>query len=162
MSNYELVHWGTKGMRWGVRRYQNRDGTLTNAGKKRYNKELEKLREEARTIKNKKATEAKIDRLNTLKNKIDNEKNKNTNEPNQESTKRSVRDMSDEELKSIVTRLQFEQRYRELNPKQVSAGKKFATDMLNKAVIPAIQEVSKNAIKSMLESAVNASTKDKK
>lgn len=36
MSNYELYHWGIKGMKWGVRRYQNKDGTLTNAGKKRY------------------------------------------------------------------------------------------------------------------------------
>lgn len=35
---YELVleHHGVKGMRWGVRRYQNKDGTLTPAGKYRY------------------------------------------------------------------------------------------------------------------------------
>ena len=33
--NYELYHHGVKGMRWGVRRYQNKDGTLTSAGKKR-------------------------------------------------------------------------------------------------------------------------------
>ena len=32
----ELLHYGIKGMKWGVRRYQNKDGTLTNAGKKRY------------------------------------------------------------------------------------------------------------------------------
>ena len=31
----ELYHWGIKGMKWGVRRYQNKDGTLTAAGKKR-------------------------------------------------------------------------------------------------------------------------------
>ena len=30
----ELYHHGIKGMKWGVRRYQNKDGTLTNAGKK--------------------------------------------------------------------------------------------------------------------------------
>ena len=32
----ELYHYGVKGMRWGVRRYQNQNGSLTNAGKKRY------------------------------------------------------------------------------------------------------------------------------
>ena len=32
----ELYHHGIRGMKWGVRRYQNKDGSLTNAGKKRY------------------------------------------------------------------------------------------------------------------------------
>lgn len=31
-----LEHHGIRGMKWGVRRYQNEDGTLTNAGKSRY------------------------------------------------------------------------------------------------------------------------------
>ena len=31
----ELYHWGIKGMRWGIRRYQNKDGSLTDLGKKR-------------------------------------------------------------------------------------------------------------------------------
>ena len=31
-----LAHHGIKGMRWGVRRFRNDDGTLTEAGKKRY------------------------------------------------------------------------------------------------------------------------------
>lgn len=35
MDNY-LEHHGIIGMKWGVRRYQNMDGTLTNAGRKRY------------------------------------------------------------------------------------------------------------------------------
>ena len=38
-----LVHYGIEGQKWGVRRYQNPDGTLTEAGKKRYRKEFNTL-----------------------------------------------------------------------------------------------------------------------
>lgn len=38
MSN-ELSHHGIKGQKWGIRRFQNNDGTLTSAGKERYSKE---------------------------------------------------------------------------------------------------------------------------
>lgn len=45
MENYGyelvLIHSGTKGMKWGVRRYQNKDGSLTELGKKRYYKEAD-------------------------------------------------------------------------------------------------------------------------
>ena len=40
MENRVLIHYGTKGMKWGVRRYQNKDGSLTPAGKKRYDKDI--------------------------------------------------------------------------------------------------------------------------
>ena len=36
ISQNELYHHGIKGMKWGVRRFQNEDGSLTSAGKKRY------------------------------------------------------------------------------------------------------------------------------
>lgn len=42
-SDASLSHHGIKGMRWGVRRYQSKDGSLTNAGKKRYYAESDKV-----------------------------------------------------------------------------------------------------------------------
>lgn len=36
MTHRELCHYGVKGMKWGVRRYQNKDGSLTREGRKRY------------------------------------------------------------------------------------------------------------------------------
>ena len=54
MENLCLAHHGVKGMRWGVRRYQNYDGSYTQAGLKRYKNSLYEYNRQ-------------VDRVNNLK-----------------------------------------------------------------------------------------------
>ena len=70
MDQNELMHYGVLGMRWGVRRYQNKDGTLTTAGKKRLSKDKDKAEKKERkvTLKNRRSLsdvdlKKKIERL---------------------------------------------------------------------------------------------------
>lgn len=160
----ELMHWGIKGMKWGVRRYQNKDGSLTPAGKKRYDKEMAKLKEEEKIAKNKLRTQAKLNKLDEKRKEIEALKRgkpiaKSTNKP----SKPSVKDMSDEELRQTVNRLLMEQQYAKLNPQQVSAGQKFVKKVMNDVVAPAATEVGKNVLKDAMTKAVkNASEASKK
>ena len=41
-DSYYLEHHGIKGQKWGVRRFQNKDGSLTTAGRKRYNVDIDR------------------------------------------------------------------------------------------------------------------------
>ena len=160
----ELMHWGIKGMKWGVRRYQNKDGSLTPAGKKRYDKEMAKLKEEEKIAKNKLRTQAKLNKLDEKRKEVEALKRgkpivKKTKQP----SKPSVKDMSDEELRQTVNRLLMEQQYAKLNPQQVSAGQKFVKKVMNDVVAPAATEVGKNVLKDAMTKAVkNASEASKK
>lgn len=68
MSEY-ISHFGIKGMRWGIRRYQNKDGSLTQEGKRRYSKsedaeEVERIRKKKISEMSNKELETAVRRMN--------------------------------------------------------------------------------------------------
>lgn len=69
MQKDHLYHSGIKGMRWGIRRFQNEDGSLTEEGKARYGKRSEKRpKPESATWKSKDArylSDAELNRRNS-------------------------------------------------------------------------------------------------
>jgi hypothetical protein len=166
MENNTLTHYGIKGQKWGFRRYQNRDGTLTAAGKKRYAQEMEKLKQEERVLKNKQRTQAQLDKLEAKRRSIEDQKKalsgktenrKSTDHPDTNAKKR-IGDMSDAELNALVNRMRnekaYKELYRELNQKQVSTGKRFVRAFINgpgkNIIAPAVNEVGKQAVKDAL------------
>lgn len=46
----ELYHYGIQGQKWGVRRFQNPDGSLTEAGKKRIQKDINKINKKQKLV----------------------------------------------------------------------------------------------------------------
>lgn len=72
---------------------------------------------------------------------------------------KSVKDMSDQELRDRINRLEMERRYKDLNPEQVTAGKKFVDTMLKNVIAPAAEDVAKQLAKSYMTDAVNKAFK---
>ena len=99
MERNEIYHYGIKGMRCGVRRFQNKDGSYTAKGKKRYAGKGEQEHDDY-----KKAHSSK-----------------------------SVKTMSDAELRSRLNRLQMEQQYSKLSGTDVSRGKAFVSKSMKVA-----------------------------
>lgn len=159
----ELYHWGIRGMKWGVRRFQRKDGSLTKAGAKRYAEENKKLKEKEKAIKSQERTKAKIDKLNAKKAELEarEEALKHPAKPkvasdndNKPAAKTSFKNMTDDELREHINRMTLEKSYLDAQknlaaatPQKVSLGKRFLESALNDAVIPA----AKNAGKAWIE-----------
>ena len=145
--NNELQHHGIKGQKWGVRRYQNEDGSLTNAGKKRYgtSENFEKQypadkkksdisainsgREATRNAKEINRNLKEIEREKTSK------KQKQVNKQVEEAARDNAKRMSDQELREAVNRLNMEENYTRMmaNRNYVDVGESAASKFMDKA-----------------------------
>lgn len=64
MQDEIIYHHGIKGQKWGVRRYQNEDGSLTDAGRKRVSKQYKKASDKVVKELNKTGTKRYVDSYN--------------------------------------------------------------------------------------------------
>ena len=154
---YELYHAGIKGMKWGVRRYQNKDGTLTDAGKKRYYREADSAgyKEEGyggRRYKSSKKGKVETfdadankwvkddltrsrrltDESYTMANKL--KKLNDDNMRNKPKNQMDLSNMSDKEMRDQINRKLLEKQYNDLfAPSNVSRGQERASQMLETA-----------------------------
>lgn len=139
MIQNNLVHSGTKGMKWGQRLYQYKDGSLTPLGKARYGR--------------KGSIEKKTSSVSTSSKTAD----KSDTKPK----KRSIKELSDEELGKRIIRLEQEKKYRELlasepGKKKIYSGKRF----IEKVLIPSGEDIAKQVSNALLAKAVNKAFKD--
>ena len=178
--NGELYHWGTKGMKWGVRRYQNKDGSLTPAGKKRYAAEEAKLKAREKEIKGREKAAAKKAKLDAKKAELDAREAalkgggaKTAKKPDADSPKtKSFKDMTDDELRAYTTRMQLEKNYldaqknlasatpKDVGSQKIKRGKEFLNSFMNDVVAPAAKNTAKEWLEKTLKEKAGLNQKD--
>lgn len=127
----ELYHHGVLGQRWGFRRYQNADGTLTPAGRRRANKLAEQY--------------AKV----TGKKLIVKKKSVQGNEKQKPKT---ISEMSDQEIQQKINRINLENTYKKLlsqqpqNMKKISRGKAFVNNIKKNVISPALTDAGRTLL----------------
>lgn len=115
MDNTNLQHAGIKGMRWGVRRYQNKDGSLTPAGRKRYGSRFDKEDDD-------------IDE-EEVKKRYEEGKQKALKSGSIEEVLKYKGDLTNKELGEVYTRLNYEKNIEALQPKAKTGLDKFSDVM---------------------------------
>ena len=169
---YELTHWGIKNMKWGIRRFQNKDGSLTPEGGKRYNgsdyqprKSLgQKISDYKKASAKKKQLEkARAARAEKKRAEEEAKAKAEQRKKDVESGKIKAKDMTSDELRDRINRMNDEKRYKQLMEEtgHTSAietyGKQFAKKMWDQAIVPAATEAGKELVKKAI---LGASMKD--